>query len=119
VSDVAIPEPFPAAAPQVGDFTTPITDTVGSPATDAAITADQLCAAGILQELQGLGPGQPTHALVSPDGELLTLLIAEAGFSLEGHEGASVGIMGQRSFDAQLQADLTIVRQIVPVQLVP
>ncbi len=119
LTEGSILEPFPSAAPQVAGF--PLTsesvpsDTAGAPAVSAA----QLCGAGIIQKLQPLAPGQPSHALMSPDGRLLTLLVADPGVNLDEHEGSSIGIVGQRSFNAQLQADLAVVRQIVPVQLVP
>ncbi len=115
----SIPEPFPAAAPQVTDFLTPLAGVPGDTTEVPAVTAEQLCGAGIIQKLQPQAPGQPTHALVSPDGRMLTLLVADPGVSLDEHEGGSVGIVGQRSFNSQLQADLAVVRQIVPVQLVP
>lgn len=114
------PEAFPSAAPDVTSFSPPFAEPSALPATTTApaVSAEQLCGAGIVQKLPDLGPGNPTHALVAPDGRLLTLLVAEAGVNLDEQEGVSIGIVGDRSFNAQLQADLAVVRQIVPVQLV-
>jgi hypothetical protein len=114
------PDAFPAAAPEVTGFPTPFADAALPPgaAPGPAVGVEQLSGAGILRKLPEAAPGQPTHVLIAPDGKLLTLLVAEEGVNLDEHEGGSIGVVGDRAFNPRLQADLTVVRQIVPVQLV-
>lgn len=73
--------------------------------------------AGIVQRSAFSGPGVPGHVLVAPNGRVLAYLHAPAGLNLDQYVGQALGIHGQRSYRANLQADLLVIRDFVPVRL--
>jgi uncharacterized protein YraI len=79
----------------------------------------QLDGAGVVQRLPRPMAGLPMHALVSPQGRLLTYLSPGRGVQLDQYVGQSMGVIGQRSHNARLRADIVIVEKLLPVQLQP
>jgi hypothetical protein len=74
--------------------------------------------AGIVQAAAATSPNGPRHVLLAPNGRILAYLQAGGGVNLDAYVGRQMGIMGYRAFRADLQADLIIVRGVVPVRLV-
>ncbi|MCA9075378.1 MAG: SH3 domain-containing protein [Planctomycetaceae bacterium] len=79
----------------------------------------QLDGAGIVARMPRPQPGLPTYALVAPDGRLLAYLQADQGVNLDAYLGKSMGVVGKRTHEPQLQSDLIVVRQLTPVRLEP
>jgi len=77
----------------------------------------RLDGAGVVQQTQSTQPGLPAFSLVTPDGRFLTYLHPGQGVDLSGTIGKSVGVIGQRSHDPRVRADVIVVRQVLPVQL--
>lgn len=73
--------------------------------------------AGIVQRAAASRPGGPQYVLLAPDGRVLSYLQAGPGVNLEQYVGRSMGLMGQRGFRQELNADLLVVRQATPVRL--
>lgn len=73
--------------------------------------------AGIVQRSALNRPGWPQHVLIAPDGRVLTYLQAGPGVDLDRYVGMSMGMIGQRGFRQDLNADLLVVRQAAPVRL--
>jgi len=72
--------------------------------------------AGIIERAAS-PPGAPPFALVAPDGRLLAYLQPPAGLDLNRYLRQSMGIYGERSYHAELKADLIIIRGMQPVRL--
>jgi len=79
----------------------------------------QLDGAGVVQRLQRPVPGLPRYVLTTPNGQLLAYLAPGQGVKLENYIGRAMGIIGQRSHDGRLRADVIIVERLTPVQLQP
>jgi len=75
--------------------------------------------AGIVQRSGNPLGTVPPYVLVAPNGKLLAFLEPGPGANLEPYVGKSMGIIGQRGFDARLQADRIVVRKMQPVQIGP
>jgi uncharacterized protein YgiM (DUF1202 family) len=75
--------------------------------------------AGIVQRSGNPLGTVPPYVLTAPNGKLLAFLEPGPGTNLESYVGKSVGIIGQRGFDARLQADRIVVRRMQPVQIGP
>jgi hypothetical protein len=75
--------------------------------------------AGIIQRSGNPLGTVPPYVLTAPNGKLLAFLEPGPGTNLEPYVGKSMGIIGQRGFDARLQADRIVVRRMQPVQIGP
>lgn len=73
--------------------------------------------AGIVQRAAASQSGAPQYVLLAPDGRVLTYLQPGPGVNLEAYVGKSMGLLGQRAFRQDLNADLLVVRQATPVRL--
>ncbi len=73
--------------------------------------------AGIVQRAAASRPGAPQYVLLAPDGRVLTYLQAGPGVNLEQFVGRPMGLLGQRGFRPELNADLLVVQQATPVRL--
>jgi hypothetical protein len=82
----------------------------GGPALDGA---------GIIQRAAAPINGAPRHVLLAPNWRILAYLQAERGVNLDAYIGRPMGIMGRRAYKPELQADLIVVRSMMPVRLVP
>ncbi|MEZ6058322.1 MAG: hypothetical protein R3C01_16605 [Planctomycetaceae bacterium] len=87
-------------------------------ATPASI-APRLNGAGIVRVTSPPRAGVPAYSLFAPDGRFLTYLHPGDGINLQTSIGQSVGVIGSRSYDPRVQAEVVIVRQVLPVQLTP
>lgn len=112
VSSPAVPGEMPA--PQVAAQPVPLP---AGPTTSEESSQPKLNGAGILHPTNA-PPGVPNFILVSPDGRLLAYVDAAPEVQLQEWSGKPAGLIGERSHDADLQADRIVVRQVVPVQLV-
>jgi hypothetical protein len=74
--------------------------------------------AGIIQRAAATFPNGPRHVLLAPNGRILAYLQPENGINLDAYVGRQMGIMGVRTYRSELQADLIIVRGMIPVRLV-
>jgi hypothetical protein len=74
--------------------------------------------AGIIQQAAATSPNGPRHVLLAPNGRILAYLQPERGINLDAYVGRPMGIMGLRTYRPELQADLIIVRGMIPVRLV-
>jgi len=74
--------------------------------------------AGIVQRAAATSPNGPRHVLLAPNGRILAYLQPERGINLDAYVGRPMGIMGLRTYRSELQADLIIVRGMIPVRLV-
>lgn len=81
--------------------------------------AGELDGAGVIQRAATPIPGGPRHVLLAPNGRILAYLADGDGLNLDGYVGQPMGIIGPRTFHPELQADLIIVRRVMPVRLVP
>lgn len=79
--------------------------------------AGGLDGAGIVQRAATPVPGGPRHVLLAPNGRILAYLYPDRGINLDAYLGRSMGIVGPRAFRPELQTDLIVVRQMVPVRL--
>lgn len=87
------------------------------PVTDApAGVTPQLNGAGIIQPVQA-PPGFPAYILVAPNGRMLAYVEAGEGVSLEPWVGKPAGLIGMRSKEANLGADLIRAQKIISVKL--
>ena len=73
--------------------------------------------AGIVQRAATASPNGPRHVLLAPNGRILAYLQADRGVNLDAFVGRSMGIIGARRLQPDLQTDLIIVRGMVPVRL--
>jgi len=73
--------------------------------------------AGIVQRSATTYAGAPRHVLLAPNGRILAYLLPTQGMNLDQFVGKSVGVVGKRSYQANLQTDFILVRSLVPVQL--
>ncbi len=73
--------------------------------------------AGIVQRAATTSPNGPRHVLLAPNGRILAYLQADRGVNLDAFVGRSMGIMGARAYQPDLQTDLIVVRGMVPVRL--
>jgi hypothetical protein len=55
--------------------------------------------------------------LLAPNGRILAYLQGDRGVNLDAFVGRSMGIMGTRAYQPDLQTDLIVVRGMVPVRL--
>jgi hypothetical protein len=78
---------------------------------------DAFDGAGIVSRVRRPQPGVPPHILVAPDGRLLAYLQAGHGIDLDAWLGQSVGLVGPRTHQPQIQADLIQVTGLTPVRL--
>jgi hypothetical protein len=74
--------------------------------------------AGIIQQAAATSPNGPRHVLLAPNGRILAYLQPERGVNLDAFVGRPMGVMGFRTYRSELQADLIIVRGMIPVRLV-
>lgn len=104
--------------PQPATATSPVpVPQAANPRTQA--TVPQMDGAGVVQRVPRPQLGLPQHALVAPDGRLLAYLQAGQGVRLDSYVGQSMGVIGRRSHDSRLRADLIVVERLTPVQLQP
>lgn len=98
--------------PATGGATTP-----GTPPTAADF--EKLSGAGVVQRATPIAANvpTPTHALMTPSGQLLAYLYSDGRVNLDGALGRGMGIYGKRIFDKRLNADVIIVDGFSPVQL--
>lgn len=82
----------------------------------APAASPKLCGAGVLHHTQA-PPELPQFVLVAPDGRLLAYVEPLENVRMEEWVEKPAGLIGERAFDATLQADRIRVRSIVPVQL--
>jgi hypothetical protein len=73
--------------------------------------------AGIIRSAANTIRNGPQFVLVSPNGRLLAYLQPAPGVDLRSYVGQSMGVMGQRSYRQELQAELIVVRSLQPVKL--
>lgn len=73
--------------------------------------------AGIVARMRNPVPDVPRYVLITPKGQLLCYLDPLPGMNLEPYVGKSMGLNGQRGFDARLKADRMRVQQLTPVRL--
>jgi len=120
------PQPIPGGAPTPASMRStdgtpriePIPDpSQGGPA--AGPVMPRFDGAGIVQRSGNPLGTVPPYVLLSPNGKLLAFLEPGPGANLDPYVGQSMGIIGQRGFDARLQADRIVVRRAQPVQLAP
>ena len=76
----------------------------------------RLNGAGIIRPT-GNGFGRPPFALVAPTGQLLAYLDIAPTVPIRQWVNKPSGIIGERSFDQQLGADLIKVQRVVPIRL--
>ncbi len=79
----------------------------------------ELDGAGYVQRAATPIPGGAQHVLLDSTGRILAYLLPDRGVSLDGVLGRPMGIIGPRSYRADLQTDLIIVRQMIPVRIIP
>jgi hypothetical protein len=75
--------------------------------------------AGIVQRAVTPVPGGPQHVLLAPNGRILAYLYPDRGVNLDAYVGRPMGLVGPRAYRPELQADLIVVRGMVPVRLAP
>lgn len=75
--------------------------------------------AGIVQRSATTYAGAPQHVLLAPNGRVLAYLHPGPGVDLDQYLGKPMGLFGQRGFRRELQADLIVVRGLMPVRLAP
>ena len=102
----------PAPQPGFGQPTNP-----GSQAQLSPQRGRKFDGAGIIQRSALSRPGLPQHVLVAPNGRVLSYLQPGPGMDLDRHIGQTLGLQGERAFNAGLNADLMTVRSLTPVQL--
>jgi hypothetical protein len=73
--------------------------------------------AGIIQRSASGIRGAPPYVLVAPGGKILAYLQPAPGIDLSPYVGQSMGVIGQRSFRQELQAEMIVVRSLQPVRL--
>ncbi len=73
--------------------------------------------AGIIQRAATTSPNGPRHVLLAPNGRILAYLQGDRGVNLDAFVGRSMGIMGARAYQPDLQTDLIVVHGMVPVRL--
>jgi uncharacterized protein YgiM (DUF1202 family) len=96
------------AVPQPPSGTVPSRPVTGTPRFDGA---------GIIEKANNPPPGAPPFVLISPDGRLLAYLQAAPGMDLSRVHRQSMGLFGERSYRADLKADLIVIRGMQPVRL--
>jgi hypothetical protein len=74
--------------------------------------------AGVIQRAAATSPNGPQHVLLAPNGRILAYLQADRGVNLDAFVGRPMGIMGSRAYRPELQADVIVVRGMIPVRLV-
>ena len=107
-------QPRPTRAPRIE----PIPDQPASDAPTGPVTP-KFDGAGIIRRSGNPIGTVPPYVLISPQGRLLAFLEPGPRMNLEPYVGRSMGVIGQRGFDARLQADRIVVRRLQPVQLQP
>jgi hypothetical protein len=83
----------------------------------AAGATPKLAGAGIVSLAAVNFPGAPKHLLLAPDGRMLAFLQPQGTLDLDRYAGHAMGVVGKRSYRADLQADVIVVESIVPVRL--
>jgi hypothetical protein len=114
--------PTPAESRSVGPTPAPAPAEAGSaesasggePASD---DPPKLAGAGIVSRAVVNFPGAPRHLLLAPDGRMLAFLQPRGNLDLDRYAGHAMGVVGERSHRADLQADVILVDSIVPVRL--
>ncbi len=97
--------------------TTPSTPPPSNPSAPSQPPA--FVGAGIVQRAATAVPNGPTHVLLHPGGRILAYLRGNGTVDLDAWLGRSVGVVGDRAFDAALQADVITARQLADVKLAP
>ncbi len=105
---VASPSQYPVAPP-AGSFP--------PPQSGPSHRTSQFDGAGIIQRAVGSPPGGPQHVLLTPNGRVLAYLQATPGVNLDAYVGRAMGLHGQRTHRPDLQGELLIVNDAVPVRL--
>ncbi len=108
------PRPTPRPAPPVNPGARP---PVAAPAPRSAAppAVPKFDGAGIVQKRSD--DGKPAYAIVAPDGRLLAYLQAPPELDLAPYVNFQMGVIGDRAFDAAVNADVIQVRGLQPVQL--
>lgn len=73
--------------------------------------------AGVIQRAAANGRVGPVYALVAPGGRFLAYLQPAPGVDLNPYLGQAMGVIGQRSYRQELNAELIVVRSLTPVKL--
>lgn len=129
---LGVPQPVPDGAPTPASLTGPNGARLQGPVPHIAPIPDapsntapgghvmpKFDGAGIVQRSGNPLGTVPPYVLIAPNGKLLAFLEPGPGANLEPYIGKSMGIIGQRGFDARLQADRIVVRKMQPVQIGP
>ncbi len=73
--------------------------------------------AGVIQRSVSSIANAPHFVLTAPNGRMLAYLQPAPGVDLKPYVGQSMGVIGQRSYRQELQAELIVVRSLQPVRL--
>lgn len=106
----------PAGTAYAMNVTSESTLPISRPADPEPDVQPRLNGAGIIQPINRAG--YPPFAITAPDGRLLAYLIPADPQQLQGWVGREAGIIGQRSFEPRLNADVIQIRRLQPVKLV-
>jgi hypothetical protein len=122
VPTMAAPVPVPVAVPQVRQAPAAnpgVLPPLAAPRQIHPQAPGALDGAGIVQRAVTPVPGGPQHVLLAPNGRILAYLYPDRGVNLDAYVGHPMGIVGPRAYRPELQADLIVVRGMVPVRLAP
>lgn len=112
----ASPTPVTRPQPAAGDV---VASTGNVPPGDTPKPAEtpKFAGAGMVVPMAQSFPGGPQFALVAPGGKLLAYLMPSPGVDLKKSVNQSMGIIGERSFKQDWNAEVITVRGLQPVQL--
>lgn len=83
-------------------------------------TRNGFVGAGVIRFLpRAADPRLPRYVLTTPQGRILAYLYPDRGVDLSRHVNQAMGIGGQRSYRADLRADVILVQTLTPVRLKP
>ena len=101
------PQPPPVVASTADNVTPPVPQP----------NVPKFAGAGMVVTMAQTFPGGPQYALVVPGGKVLAYLIPAPGVDMKRAVNQSMGIIGDRSFRKEWNADVIMVRGMQPVQL--
>lgn len=103
--------------PNAGRTANTAPNTGATPNTGRPVAPNGFAGAGIVQPLDKSFSGGPQFLLIAPDGRFLAFLIPGQGIDLRQYGGKAMGIIGDRQFRKDWNADTITVRGLQPVQL--
>jgi len=106
---------FPSETPDTGHFPSQNPSVGHRPAP----RGQQYAGAGIVQRNPNWTGRGPSHILVTPAGQMLAFLTADAGVNLDQYLGQPVGILGDRQHLPAYRQDLIVVSGLESVRLAP